>query len=908
MRRPPTILASLLLVAFLLPSAPTSVYATTTPACPWVAQARTHAAAPLALATQVLAHMTLSQKAATVVLRTSGALENTNTPVPALCIPALTLDDGTSGVANSLRNVTQFPSQLAVGATFDTGLAYSLGTTQASQMRAKGIEALQAPDLNLSRSALGGRNFETYGEDPTLAANMGVAAINGIQSTGEIALAKHLGVYTQEEDRVHLTQVVAPSVLSEIYNLPFEQAVTQAHVGALMCSYGQVGTISSSPAPTCSDPALYSLLRSWGFAGFVRSDAGAVSDQAAAFNAGLSMIKPGDPATVIALVRSGAIPTKTLNSAVLAVLTSEFAAGIIAAPLTPDLARIVTSPAANSVALQSALESAVLLKNDGVLPLVTPSSIAVIGLPANSQPAAGAGSSYVPPSSTTTPLAAITSAFPGGQVTYAPGSPVATLYTPFYPTTGPPLLSILTPSVDPSVLDATNPGTGSNWNTWGLTVTPDASGHYQLNVHSSGDMWLYLDGAPLANQPGLTTLTATTTADLTLTAGRTYQLSATWYQEPLAPTPSYTLDYATPQIDKAVALAKQAKVVVVFASSINAETFDSATLSLPGDQNALIAAVAAVNPNTVVVLNTGGAVTMPWLPNVAAVLEAWYPGDQGAKALAELLSGVSPSGHLPITFPSSDALTPTPSVSQFPGVQGVTTYSEGLLVGYRWYQATNTPPLFPFGYGLTYSTFALASPTVELSTSGAIVSVPVTNTGNATATDTVQAYLSYPALAGEPPLQLRAFTRVTLDPHQSTTALLSLSPVAFQSYSQGALSVLPGTFQVRTGDSSAALSTTKDITINQDLATALTNELLLPTTQPTTTTTTTAPTTAGTTTPTTTPINGYTCPIGWHSDNAQCYATHAPTGPLRRTCDVNSGWHYSSSWGLCIKYIPATVV
>jgi len=268
----------------------------------------------------------------------------------------------------------------------------------------------------------------------------------------------------------------------------------------------------------------------------------------------------------------------------------------------------------------------------------------------------------------------------------------------------------------------------------------------------------------------------------------------------------FSLTDVTPLINAAVASARHAKVAIVFVGDFNTEGADRPNMSLPGDGNALISAVAAVNPHTIVVLNTGGAVLMPWLSKVAGVLEAWYPGQEDGAAIAAILhGGVDPSGRLPLTFPASDTAMPATSAQQFPGVNLTVNFGTGLDVGYHWYQINHVTPLFAFGFGLSYTTFTLSKPTLTKTTTGAIVRVKVTNTGTRAGADVVQAYVSYPTSAGEPPEQLRALVRVELGPNASKTVTMTVPKTGFQIYRSGAFTTVSGQYGIDVGQSSSDL-------------------------------------------------------------------------------------------------------
>lgn len=793
--------------------------------CPWVAQSLHHAASPSALSNEVLSQMTLAQKAAFVVLRKRPPLQNENIGVPSLCIPPLSMSDGPSGLANGLQGVTQFPSPIAVAATWNPRIARAVGVAIAEEARTKGISAVQATEMNLARVPQSGRIFETYGEDPYLASILGVANILGIQSRGIMDNAKHYSAYTQETARVRLNQLVSPRALAELYNVPFRSAVQQAHVASLMCSYGKLNGVN-----TCSSPALYQTLRSWGFSGFVRSDMQAVPNVALAFRAGISVIKPALPSTVEHLVRTKFLALSDLNRAVHAVLTQMFRFGLIAHPLTGSLYAKAVTPAHALVALHTAENSIVLLKNAGsILPLgKNVTSVAVIGDTAGQRPlVAGGGSSAVVAPYVITPLSALRAVFGRRvHVTYKPGGPPGleldrlgdvdivggtplSLVTPINGRPEPGKADVLivdSPNVTPALATATSPGTSEGWMKWSAVVRAVKTGTYELSFQQVGDTWLYLNGHEILSSPGLHIRSDIATT-VSLVAGRRYEFSAAWFAVRGHRAPQFGIQDVTPQINAAVAAARRSQVAIVFAGDYNQEGTDRANLNLPGVGNALISAVAAVNPHTIVVLNTGGAVYMPWLSHVAAVLEAWYPGQEDGTAIAAVLTGrVNPSGRLPITFPTDRASTPLAVTSQFPGVNGVVNFSTGLNIGYRWYQTNRVTPLFPFGFGLGYSSFSLSDLKVTKSVAGVVVHVTVANVGPRLGADVVQVYVHYPSGAGEPPEQLRTFARVRLAPSANTRVSVTIPWSGFQTYRNSALTTLAGRYGIDVGHSSVDLS------------------------------------------------------------------------------------------------------
>ncbi len=365
------------------------------------------------------------------------------------------------------------------------------------------------------------------------------------------------------------------------------------------------------------------------------------------------------------------------------------------------------------------------------------------------------------------------------------------------------------------------PGWSDASASWTGTLTPPRTGLYSLSLQGDGQAQLTLDGKPAVSDT-LNHALGRWSQTVPLVAGHPYQVRLDW--EPVDATnfsgqslvvPSaLTLGwrFVSDDIAAAAAAARAAEVAVVFAGDFSSEAFDRPSLSLPGDENALIAAVAAANPRTVVVLNTGGPVLMPWLSQVAGVIEDWYPGEQAGAAIAQLLYGdVDPAGRLPVTFPTSDATAAVNSPAQWPGIDLTADYTEGLEVGYRYDHATGTQPLFPFGYGLAYTRFGLGRLGVRRTRSGYSLTVRVSNRGSVSGTDIPQAYLTYPAAAGEPPAQLVAFVPVTLAPGQSRTVTLSVPASAFQAYLNGAWSTPAGTYTLSVGESSANLPLTASV-------------------------------------------------------------------------------------------------
>ena len=798
--------------------------------CPWISESLHHHHTAEQLAAQVVGLMTPAELANFVVLQTRSGIENFNVGVPRLCIPTLTLVDGPSGVGANSTGVTQFPSELAVAASFNPSTAHQVGFAMAQEALAKGYDVLQAPDLNLIRSPLDGRAFETYGEDPFLASLMGVAAIEGIQSTGVMAQAKHMGAYTQEVGRARLNQVVTPRVLEEIYDMPFQAAVTQAHVASIMCAMGSLNGVN-----TCSSPWLYATLRAWKFHGFVRSDYNAVTAPLPALTSGISLIKPASVARILVAAGSRRLRLSFLRRSVASLLTEMFAFGLVTHPRSLSLTTAATTPAHRLVALRAARQGIVLLKNDRqVLPLAGTGSVAVIGVDARQGVVTrGGGSSGVHASALETPLTALKKILPHVNFTYSLGGLNGIEFDPLKATDvtsgSVPLSEVrvtthsqpgkadvaidYAPSVTAAALTATSSGIGEGWSSWDVTFRAEKTGTYVMGLEDTGDTWLTLNGTVLLSDRGLHGPYPQSTS-VQLVAGQSYALKATWYSISAKSTPRFGIDYVQPQINAAVAAAKSAHTAVVFVSNLLSEGADLPSLSLQGDLNALISAVAAVNPRTIVVLNTGGPIVMPWKSQVAGIVEAWYGGQMASLAMAQVLAGVvDPSGRLPVTMPGSTWQTPALAPSQFPGVSGVVNFGGLSDIGYRWYQSHDVVPGYPFGYGLSYTSFSWSQINVARSATGAVVSLDVTNIGHRAGVDVVQVYVGYPGGLGEPPAQLRGVANATLAPGASRHVVITLPRSAFTYFNGHALVVSNGSYSVNVGTSSAAFVASQSISV-----------------------------------------------------------------------------------------------
>ena len=785
--------------------------------------------------------------------------------VPRLGIPALTFTDGPAGVRMTLPT-TAMPAPVALAATFSADLARQYGQVLGRDARARDQDVIFAPMLNTVRVPQGGRNFETLGEDPFLMARLVTAETHGIQGQGVIATAKHYAENNQENQRQTINVNVDERTLHEIELRGFEAAVRQGHTGSVMCSYNSVNGKFA-----CENPTLLTdiLRHQWGFTGFVVSDYGANHSAGPALQTGLDIEFFGTHFHELkGLIQSGAVPVSALDAAVRHILTTMYRFGLLAhaSPTGGTVVNRLLPPfpqlADAAQARRLAEDGAVLLRNTaGTLPLGQADlrSLAVIGTTARTLLVGGGSSRVIGVTDREiSPLDALRQrAGPAENVTFAVGRDLQGVAVPSSALTPPnavpgqhgllrtntvtgatqidPNIDFVGPRALPEGIQAT----------WTGTLTAPTTGDYLLAVQTAGTgASLSVDGTPVVTG-GILALLGTTlhrTTDglansfvhLNLTAGP-HTISVT-----AAPIPAFPpfipassgpvqirLAWITPQqrqadLAAAVAAAQQARSAVVFAYMEGTEGVDQPTLALPDEQDQLIEAVAAANPRTVVVLNSGYPVLMPWVNDVRAILDMWYPGQEGGQATADLLIGAAvPGGKLPVTFPARESDAPTAtSPLRYPGVNGQEYYSEGIFVGYRWYDQNRITPLFPFGYGLSYTTFGYRNLRVLGGEQGIPrVRFTVTNTGSRTGTEVAQVYVGrLPTNLPTPVKQLAGVARVTLRPGESRTVTVSLDRLSLSYWdSQADRWVTPtGRVAVLVGSSSRNIELSGTLTIRHE--------------------------------------------------------------------------------------------
>ncbi|MFD9011786.1 beta-glucosidase [Streptomyces sp. NPDC059552] len=709
--------------------------------------------------------------------------------VPRLGIPALRLADGPAGVRVA-EPATALPAPVLLASAFEPALAREYGRVLGREGRALGQDVLLGPMANLIRTPYAGRNFETFAEDPTLTADLVGELVRGIQDEGLIATVKHFALNNQEHGRDTVDVIAAEQTLHETELRGFEAAVA-AGAGAVMGAYNKVNGVHACE----SKPLLDELLRgSWGFDGWVMSDRDATHSTVAAIGAGLDMEMPAGThfgAPLREAVRGGSVPEAAVDLAVHRILTTLDRFGLLAAR---PAARPPRDAAAGArTARKVATAGAVLLRNEhGTLPLTGAAarSIAVIGPTGQVPFVGGGGSAQVVPDGATAPLTAIRRrAGNGASVHYALGEDV-------YGRPLPP--NLLTPA---AALDERTVAPGQVWSHEGeFRLTADDE--WTLLVHYTGkrpavrldgqDLFPvrqgvaeYFAGGLLGSAPDGMSVRRRT---LALKAG-VHRLAVN--AEGGEKGQRFRLRHTTGAIRaadlaEAVRTAKSARSVVLFAYEDATEGRDRTSLALPGGQERLIEAVAAANPRTTVVLNTSSSTTMPWLPRTGAVLQMYYPGQEGGGATADLLFGdVDPGGRLTQTFPADERATPVGGDPlRYPGVSGRQEYSEGVHVGHRWYDAQRVAPLFPFGHGLSYTTWHYEKLTVRPGRAGLRVEFTVRNTGRRKGTEVAQVYVGpAPELELDQPVRaLAGYRRLVLAPGEAQRVTVDLGVRALSSW------------------------------------------------------------------------------------------------------------------------------
>ena len=781
---------------------------------------------------KLIEQMTIEEKA----LLTTGATMWSTNPVDRFDIPAVTVTDGpagargpiTPGIGTQVATLC-IPCGSALGATFDVPLLEELGVALGHQTRSKGARVLLAPTVNLHRSPLFGRAFECYSEDPLLSGKLAASFIRGVQSRGVATTVKHFVGNDAEFERMTINSVIDQRTLREVYLLPFELAVREGGSLGIMTSYNRMNGVYCAE----NRELLQDILRDeWGFEGFVVTDwfAGFTTEGAA--RAGLDLEMPAPPRGygkfLAEAVNEGRVDEADLDRAVRTLLSTFERLGALddepQAPMAIDL------PEHRQLARRAAISSMVLLRNEKVndqalLPLNTNGlkSVAVIGPNAERTRIMGGGSAEVMPHHRTAIIDVLRERL-GAKVAVrheAGGN-----------------IDKTTPTVDPLMVkrpdgtpgfevvvfdgDASNnteltrvhrpdgrillvarndagvPTSSYHFKATGL-ITVETTGQYVVSLVEVSPCRLMLDGALVVD--GASTIpprgqsffgmgSVEVTAIVDLVAGQQHELvlecDATNKQWAHGAQVGLQFVEQDDPVRRAVELAAECDIALVVVGTTDdweSEGHDRDTLDLPGRQVELIRAVAAVNKKTIVLVNTGAPVDMSWANDVPSVMQIWFGGQEMGHAVVDVLLGeADPGGRLPTTIP--ERIEHTPAYGNFPGEHGQVRYGEGVFIGYRWYESRHLPVRFPFGHGLSYTTFEIGQPDcddTEISSDQKVtIQIPVTNTGNRAGTEVVQVYVApRNSSVQRPKKELKSFAKVNLSPGESTVITIELSPRDF---------------------------------------------------------------------------------------------------------------------------------
>ncbi|PYY47483.1 glycoside hydrolase family 3 protein [Curtobacterium sp. MCBD17_023] len=766
----------------------------------------------------------------------------TTWPIEEIGLRRVLMSDGPSGVRGEVWDEREpslnLPSATALSASWDRAIAKRYGGVAAVEARRKGVDVVLGPTINLHRSPLGGRHFEAFSEDPVLTGDLAASYVAGVQEHGVAATPKHYIANDYETDRFTASTEVSERALRELYLLAFEKAVTEAHAWAVMSSYNAVNGVTASENDLLETP----LNAEWGFDGVVVSDwTGVRSVEAATASQDLAMPGPNpwwSEGPLLAAVESGAVPMAAIDRKVRRILLlaarvgalsgvdAAGPAGAAAAGAAPARGPSVEDGVA--FAREAEAEGTVLARNTGVLPLdpAAVSRIAVIGHNADQARTQGGGSATVVPESVVSPLDGIRAALPAASVEYAIGAVVQEgiaefpLDTITNPVTGEPGARVAFVRDGAELYTEDRRATALFW--FGgdaptreadrlditTTYTAQQDGTVRIGIGAAGRSRMWVDGALLldedvpfaANQLGAAFLDPPArSVPVPVTAGQRLAIRIEHdvvQDETLGGVLAYQFgtepsdDDPADLVAAAVSAASRADVAVVVVgtnSRVESEGHDRTSLALPGHQDDLVRAVAAANPATVVVVNAGSPVEMPWRDEVAAVLLTWFGGQEYGNALADVLTGGrEPGGRLPTTWPAVMSDVPVLDVTP---VDGAVSYDEGVHIGYRAWLRAGSEPAYPFGHGLGYTTWSIdgvaATPTVTEG-DAVIVTATVANTGDRAGKHVVQVYASRAESSVDRPVRwLVGFAPVRLDAGASTEVSIEVPARAFAYWDGG---------------------------------------------------------------------------------------------------------------------------
>ena len=792
----------------------------------------------------LISELTLEEKVSIL----SGSSAWHTTAVPRLNIPRVKMTDGPIGArGDSVSGATSacFPSASCLSSSWDKDCVEEIAKAIGVEAKSKDADVLLGPTINLHRHPLGGRHFECYSEDPLLTGELASSYVKGVQSVGVSACLKHFIGNDTEYQRHFVSSNIDDRTLRELYLLPFEMGVKAGSL-SVMSAYNQLNNVFCSS----NEEILTNILKEeWNFPGYVVSDWGAAQDTIGNANGGLDCEMPGPARSwgenLVKAVNNGKVEEEVVDDKVRRILrVADFTGRLDDPTESPEESNDLEE---DRLLIRTAgSEGMVLLKNDQVLPFKkeTVKKLAVIGPNALKGQYLGGGSASLNPHYVVHPLEGLKSAFgDSAEINYAKGchtykflpgissdlfkdndgfkvefyngqdfegSPIETkiLKGNKFWAMGGFGLDIVAQSERPS-LSVRFSG----------ELQPEHSGEYNFEIFSIGPSKLSINGETLidnwsSQEPGDAFFgmgSAPKREKIKFEKGKTYSLEVEYKWE--GRFPAVQIGMQPPDqfdlMEEAINLAKEADAVVLIAgtnSDWETEGNDRANLDLPSNQNELIETICKLNKNTVVVLNTGSPCEMPWINNANAILQCWFPGQEFGNSLADILIGkVNPSGKLPTTFPKK--LSDTPAYSTYPGKDLQMDYEEGLFIGYRWYDRESIEPLFPFGHGLSYTSFEysnLRAIPPKGDSSVAAFEVDITNTGDVAGKEVLQGYITVNESQIErPQKELKKFEKISLEPGETKKVKFELSEkdLSFWSTENNAWQVEPAEYSFSIGAS-----------------------------------------------------------------------------------------------------------
>ena len=807
---------------------------------------------------KVISNLSLEQKVSLL-----SGFDNWHTPdIKKYGIPKIKMSDGPNGVrgdSSTKQSSACFPSPILLGATWNEKLIKKIGSATGEEALFKDVDVLLAPTINLHRHPLGGRHFECYSEDPILTSKIACAYVSGVQSKGVAACLKHFAGNDTEYERHLVSSNIDEKTLRELYLYPFEMGIKKAKAKVVMSAYNKVNNIYCSS----HDELINKILKKeWKFDGYVVSDWGAALETVENANGGLDLEMPGPAKTwgknLVDAVKAGLVEEKKIDEKVKRILTvAKFTDRFNRKRISE---RSIDKKSHRKLIKKTAIEGMVLLKNEDVLPLDRNkiSNIALIGPNVKDSQIIGGGSAGLNPHYEIHPLEGVSNFLKDEKVKihyakgchvdkYLPAFEKDICYVQGKKEKGFEVEFFRGKNFDGEPIERKVLNGNRFWALQGFarefldekerpelsvkfstTYKPSISGEFEFEVFSIGLSRIKINGKELVDnwssqkkgEAFFGFACAPKRNKIKLTKGKEYLVEVEYEFEGRFPAIQFGCRPPDPKnlLEEAVKIAKQSDAVVLVVgtnSDWETEGNDRKGLGLPGDQDVLIRKVLAANKNSVLVLNTGSPVSMPWIKSCPAILQTWFPGQEFGNALAEILFGKeSPSGKLPTTYPKK--LSDTPAYSCYPGKNLQMDYKEKLLVGYKWYEKKKIEPLFPFGHGLSYSKFELKKVSLLKKKHEIKIKVKLKNIGNFSTFETVQCYLERKAVkADTPKKKLVDFKKlkVTKDKSKKLTLKVSKRDLSEWDVKKSKWEIARGDYVIHVGTSVRDISITEEIKI-----------------------------------------------------------------------------------------------